>query len=609
MFIKKIGNLFFHIILVFFYFLSFFFIFSCSASNIVEPVSIKINSEEKSLHGTYNMDGWRDIGLSVSVYPIAAEKNIKLNIINDTTPNKAISIKNKIVCWSPIKQEKTFSFSIYACSIFDQKIYDVLDFEIRIEKQLPKKVIVNYSKDINIYSETYKKDRDEDGVLFSNIEPEDSKQEVVWSIVEQTTNNGTIFLDNDNKISWYEINLPGVYQFVVRATSIYDESKYGEKTFYLHINDPWKSNYLPIETLNIDNKKLLGFKPDVSFDEYKEICDTLFIPANVKEINNQAFASSIPQYIKKIEFQSHSSIQSIGEKAFAENLSIHYIKLDNCDNLSYIGEWAFSCCKILDFSINSTNNFFGIATNCGTAKCLVKKNNNCSKISKDNIIVGCLACGDIQINEFGDFDLVPEFAFAYCYGITSIDFSLQKIRLTNISKCAFYKCVFLTNVFLQTEYIEIIGQFAFANCSSIISFSLINSTNLKYIKENAFSECSNLTQIDLSKSVNLEEICSNSFYNCENLHIFSLQTKKIKFIGEQCFYGCKSLDEIIFWGMNNVPTFSIFGLAFHGISESGIISSKGEYSSQDLLDWLQGKDTPSTGVKGDFPTNLWLAAN
>lgn len=81
-----------------------------------------------------------------------------------------------------------------------------------------------------------------------------------------------------------------------------------------------------------------------------------------------------------------------------------------------------------------------------------------------------------------------------------------------------------------------IGNYAFANCSKLVSIDLPNS--LTSIGESAFQLCTSLASIDLPD--NLTSISEQAFQQCESLASIDLPNS-ITSIGHAAFYNCTSL--------------------------------------------------------------------
>ena len=78
---------------------------------------------------------------------------------------------------------------------------------------------------------------------------------------------------------------------------------------------------------------------------------------------------------------------------------------------------------------------------------------------------------------------IGEFAFHYCYGLTSITIPNS---VTSIRKSAFEGCSSLTSVTIPNS-VTSIGEFAFHNCSGLTSVTIPNSVTS--IGDDAFSFC------------------------------------------------------------------------------------------------------------------------
>lgn len=84
--------------------------------------------------------------------------------------------------------------------------------------------------------------------------------------------------------------------------------------------------------------------------------------------------------------------------------------------------------------------------------------------------------------------------------------------------------------------IEIIGNFAFANCASLTSISIPNSVTS--IRPGAFCDCSSLTSIPIPNSVT--SIGNGAFNDCPSLTSIFIPNS-VTSIGHNPFYGCEKI--------------------------------------------------------------------
>jgi len=86
-----------------------------------------------------------------------------------------------------------------------------------------------------------------------------------------------------------------------------------------------------------------------------------------------------------------------------------------------------------------------------------------------------------------------------------------------------------------------IGNYAFADCSSLQSITLSNG--LRAIGNHAFDGCINIQQINTDPHSNLEKIGDHAFYNCQSLRAFNVPIS-VKMLGDGVFENCYALAEI-----------------------------------------------------------------
>ena len=149
---------------------------------------------------------------------------------------------------------------------------------------------------------------------------------------------------------------------------------------------------------------------------------------------------------------------------------------------------------------------------------------------------------DISITST-DFDGIPivgvsENAFHNDTQITSLSLpsSVEKVE-----SGAFWKTSNLKNVTFadKGKGLKTIGMYAFADCSSLESIDLSNSS-ITEIPENAFSNCTSLKTVKLPSTVT--KIADDAFANCKKLEeIQGLSNCKISEIGKDAFAGCYNL--------------------------------------------------------------------
>ena len=125
--------------------------------------------------------------------------------------------------------------------------------------------------------------------------------------------------------------------------------------------------------------------------------------------------------------------------------------------------------------------------------------------------------------EYSGITSIPDKLFANCTKLYDVSFDNCPIEV--IGDGAFYNCSSLEyfgNFFEENTSLKVIGDYAFANCSNVISF------------ERAFNGCSNL-----------ETIGDYAFANCSSVTSFEgmfRDFENLTTIGEHMFEGCESVE-------------------------------------------------------------------
>lgn len=127
------------------------------------------------------------------------------------------------------------------------------------------------------------------------------------------------------------------------------------------------------------------------------------------------------------------------------------------------------------------------------------------------------------------------------YNDTKINSLSLPSSIERIKSGAFWKASNLKNVTFadKGKGLKTIGMYAFADCSSLESIDLSNSS-ITEIPENAFSNCTSLKTVKLPSTVT--KIADDAFADCKKLEeIQGLSNCKISEIGKDAFAGCYNL--------------------------------------------------------------------
>jgi hypothetical protein len=215
------------------------------------------------------------------------------------------------------------------------------------------------------------------------------------------------------------------------------------------------------------------------------------------------------------------------------------------NNLTKIGNYAFSNCSGLSGSLNIPNTVITIGENAfymcnGFKGSLILGSrvesiedyafSNCSGFTGNLTIPNSvIAIGYRTFNSCIGFTgtltlgngltTIGGFAFSYCSNFTGSLFIPNSV--TYISGQAFENCKGFKGSLIIGTGITTILTAAFQNCTGFTSCTIIGE-KLEYIGQDMFRECNNLKELTLPKSIN--EIGPSAFYNCKLLNSIHLKS-------------------------------------------------------------------------------------
>ncbi|MCR5794230.1 MAG: leucine-rich repeat protein [Solobacterium sp.] len=133
--------------------------------------------------------------------------------------------------------------------------------------------------------------------------------------------------------------------------------------------------------------------------------------------------------------------------------------------------------------------------------------------------------------EFGWTKSIPENAFKYCTGLTSVTIP-EGIK--NVKRCAFQYCSSLKHIVMPASVTNI-DYYAFYECTAIETAGPVGSGAdyefgwTKSIPQGAFWWCSNLLSVTIPEGI--KKIGDGAFYNCKKTESFSYSCKCNRYWG------------------------------------------------------------------------------
>jgi hypothetical protein len=238
---------------------------------------------------------------------------------------------------------------------------------------------------------------------------------------------------------------------------------------------------------NYDSTIVIGFNGNQS---------KVFIPDNVVSISENAFyENTVITHIA-----TGSGLTNIGSNAFAYSSLIEFTS----NTVETFGNFVFShCYNLTTVNLPSTTNTMGynIFRLCTNLRYLKIDSNNSSYVANYE---------KVFIYYYNDDDTISYGLYCY-YNYTQTSYTDDN-DIIDIKEYAFANCSNLLSITLSNNIINMRTS-CFENCTSLSSIVL--PEYITQIADTLFSTCSSLTSIIIPSSIS--DIYANVFYNCTNL--------------------------------------------------------------------------------------------
>lgn len=252
---------------------------------------------------------------------------------------------------------------------------------------------------------------------------------------------------------------------------------------------------------------------------------TFVFPEGLKTVPGMLF-----MYAKSLEeIVIPETVLSIGERAFFGCTSLQSVKISS--KVEYISDYAFSgCVSLNEVSFDDRDDELKFGT---------------------RVFQNCISLCEIELPS--SIKALAPYMFENT-GFTSFDFP-EHILDANIEGL-FMNCKILETFSFHDSIESPLGAYFFKNCTSLKSVELgsvkefgtplkIDSAVGKFYATDslsgAFMGCSSLFAIDLS---NVSVIGAYAFYGCSSLNQIIFPKEKLDLIGDYAFFGCTSLERV-----------------------------------------------------------------
>lgn len=157
---------------------------------------------------------------------------------------------------------------------------------------------------------------------------------------------------------------------------------------------------------------------------------------------------------------------------------------------------------------------------------------------------------------------IETLAFGRCSELVSVIFANES-QLTSIGNAAFQDCSNLSSIIIPSG-VTSIDTYTFLRCISLTSIQFAENSSLTEIGFGAFQDCSNLSSIIIPSGVTSID---TSFIRCTSLKSITIP-KSVTSIGDNAFYGCANLTNIIREYNVNASSSSYYDLTIDNIGNA-----------------------------------------
>lgn len=264
------------------------------------------------------------------------------------------------------------------------------------------------------------------------------------------------------------------------------------------------------------------------------------LPDSVTEVAASAFES-----LQFTALTLPDSLETIGSSAFRGMNQIAALTLPS--GLLTIGSSAFENWSALT-SISVPQSVTRIGQNAfGNATSLASINYNATNIA--DMYAGKAFNGSgselspVTVNIGAAVERIPNYLFEGCAYIQSVVFSGNNV-CTTIGERAFYMLEDFSSIVDLPASVVTVGASAFEGCISLAAISLTANAGNLIINASAFSGCVALEEVILATSnSSLFGIGDYAFYNCTSLLTIDFGTGSVlEYIGNYAFNNCSVLD-------------------------------------------------------------------
>ena len=234
-------------------------------------------------------------------------------------------------------------------------------------------------------------------------------------------------------------------------------------------------------------------------------------------------------------FEIPTCVVKIEEYAFSNSPNLQSVNIPT--SVKEIGDRAFlNCSNLSNINIPSSKIGRWCFENCTALKTVSFNGSTIPFHAFD----GCISMTSITLGK--NVSYINEYAFENCSSLLSIDLS----HITHLSNSAFRNCKNLKNVTLGDQ-ITNIPENTFYGCTSLYDITI--PENVKEISSSAFYGCTSLKNVTILRkktSSNLDKLRINdqSFYGCTALESVTVPNAGLYSIGEEAFYNCINLKNV-----------------------------------------------------------------
>jgi hypothetical protein len=270
------------------------------------------------------------------------------------------------------------------------------------------------------------------------------------------------------------------------------------------------------------------------------------VPAAIEVIGPGVFADS--DLISSVVFETGTRLKEIGEAAFAKSYPFTAFVLPS--SVETLGDRCFEKCGTMTkFTFEDSSKLKRIGERAFAKAQLTSITIPASTEEIDGSAFVDCPLREIRVAAGCHIFMIEGNMLLTSFATEIVRYFGEELeiivpsKVEILGKSCFEACnEFEQILFANDSKLRRIGRSALANCESLKSISI--PAGVEIIEESAFKRCPEFESCSIAENASLATIEKESFYGCQSLSAFYIP-RSVQIIGENCFQECRGLESCL----------------------------------------------------------------